>query len=371
MTAPVAIVGSGLAGFTAYATLRHGGLEPEEIHVFGPDPDPAAAWRPRAAAIRQRRMRSESDGHCHPRSFPGLALRAARRRRSPLPLAQTLADRFNPTVEEFLEHVEELRAGCGWDESFRLARLERVRPVDSGFELDDRGSYAHVLLALGHPGLAWPDELRGDPRAVHAYEPHDYSDEVEVVGAGMAAATEWVNALNAGARVVSVRRREPARRPLNLPRELFSRRGLAAYHRTGPHERIGFLRTWLAPSYPPGRRWDEPLARGAREGRFRVAAEPNGAAQVICATGFRRGFREHPLLARLVAEAELETAGDWVVLSPDATVPQLTDTSRTLGIAGVAGQWAYPGADTLVGAKYAARRFLGKVHASRESWRTR
>ena len=64
MTPRVAIVGSGLGGFVAYATLRHGGLEPAEIAVLGDDADPAGAWRPRAAAIRQRLMRSESDGHC-------------------------------------------------------------------------------------------------------------------------------------------------------------------------------------------------------------------------------------------------------------------------------------------------------------------
>ena len=74
-----AIVGGGLAGFVAYVTLRHGGLEPGEIAVFGTDPEPVAAWRPRAEAIRQRRMRSESDGHCYPRSFPGLAPREAMR----------------------------------------------------------------------------------------------------------------------------------------------------------------------------------------------------------------------------------------------------------------------------------------------------
>ena len=56
-----------------------------------------------------------------------------------------------------------------------------------------------MLVATGHPGLALPEELEGDPRAVHAYEPHEYGDEVEVVGAGMAAATEWLNALAAGA----------------------------------------------------------------------------------------------------------------------------------------------------------------------------
>src|SRR5918912_2456309 len=105
-----AIVGGGLAGFVAYTTLRHGRLAPQEISVFTPEPDPAAAWRVRAAAIRQRRMRSESDGHCLPTSFPGLAVRAARRRLSFVPLLQTVADRFHPSVDDFLEHVEELRA---------------------------------------------------------------------------------------------------------------------------------------------------------------------------------------------------------------------------------------------------------------------
>jgi cation diffusion facilitator CzcD-associated flavoprotein CzcO len=77
----VAVVGSGLAGFTAFQTLRCGGLDTREIAVFGTDADPAAAWRARAAAIRQREMRSESDGHCNATTFPGLAVRSAWRRR--------------------------------------------------------------------------------------------------------------------------------------------------------------------------------------------------------------------------------------------------------------------------------------------------
>jgi hypothetical protein len=359
-------VGGGLAGFVAHATLRHGGLEPAEIAVFGTDPDPAAAWRLRAASIRQRRMRSESDGHCAPASFPGLAVRTARRRRSLVPLVQSACDRYRPTVEEFLDHVEELRAATGWDESFQRARIARVAAVDGGFELAGQDVFRHVLVAPGHPGLAFPAELRGDPRAVHAYQPHDYAGRVEIVGAGMAAATEWLNALAAGAAsVVSVRRREPERRPLNLPRELFTRRGLAAYHRTAAPERAALLRRLAAPSYPPGREWDEPLERAAREGRFTVAAEPDGAEQVICATGFERGFSHDPLLAGLVADHGLETEAGWIVLAPDSTVPALTDGSRTLSLAGIPAQWAFPAADTLAGAKYAARRFLGKVQACR------
>jgi cation diffusion facilitator CzcD-associated flavoprotein CzcO len=362
-----AIVGGGLAGLCAHATLRKGGLEPAEIAVFGTDQDPAAVWRVRSAAIRQRRMRSESDGHCAPSSFPGLAVRTAKRRRSPAPLVQSLLDRYHPTVDEFLDHVDELRAATGWDESFHTAHVERVRAVEGGFEVDGHGVYPHVLLAPGHPGLAWPEDLEGDPRAVHAYEPHEFEDTVEIVGAGMAAATEWLNALDAGASVISVRRREPERRSLNLPRVLFSRRGLAGFHKTPPDERVGVLERFGAPSYPAGSSWDEPVEAARRAGRFHVAAVLNGAPQVVCATGFKRGFVHDPLLARLVAEHELETAGEWIVLTPDSTVGSLTDEARTLALAGVPAQWAFPAADTLMGAKYAARRFARKVQA----WRTR
>lgn len=359
----VAVVGSGLAGFTAYQTLRRA-LAPGEITVFGTDADPAAAWRVRAAAIQQRQMRSESDGHCLPTTFPGLSLWSARRRRSPRPLVDSLLDRYHPTVDEFLDHVGRLRERSGWDESLALRTIEQVRAVDGGFELDGE-RFAHVLLAPGHPGLNVPDELRDDPRAVHSYEPHDYAATVTVVGAGLAAATEWLNALTAGAEVVSVRRREPIRRPLNVPRQYFSRRGLSGYHRMPPRARVERLRTLTAPSYPAGSQWDEPLERATREGRFRVEPSVNGSAQVICATGFRRGFQHNPLLVRLVAEHELETADEWLVLDPDSAVPGLSDATRTLAVAGAPAQWAFPAADTLAGARYAAHGFLRRIETCR------
>jgi cation diffusion facilitator CzcD-associated flavoprotein CzcO len=357
------VVGGGLAGFVAYATLLHGGIEPAEITVFGTDLDPAAAWRRRAAAIRQREMRSESDGHCLPTSFPGLAVRDAGRRGTLRPLLLSVCNRYHPSVETFLEHVAELRARTAWDEHLRVERVERMRAVEGGFELDGHGAFRHVLLAPGHPGLAMPDELASDGRAVHAYEPHDYADEVAVVGAGMAAATEWLNALGAGARVVSVRRREPERRPLNVPRSLFSRRGLARFHATEPVERAALLRRLLAPSYPPGRTWDEPLLQAARDGRFRVASAVDGERQIVCATGFRRGYRHDSLLARLVSDNGLAVHDRWIVLAPDSTVPALTDRGRTLALAGAPAQWSFPAADTLVGAKYAAHAFLRRVRA--------
>ena len=350
----VAIVGSGLAALTAKAALANAGID---AVVFGESPDPAAVWRTRAAAIRQTHMRSESDGHCRPHTFPGLAARRAWRTRDAWPLLLSVADRYRPPVDEFLSDVNAVRGDSGWDASFRPARIVQIVPVAGGFMLKDEprvpgtcqvgaryeGPFRHVLVATGHPGLNVPDELRDDPRVVHSYEPHEYGERVAVVGAGMAAATEWRNALAAGAEVISVRRREPLRRPLNLPRHLFTRRGLAAYHRLDPRQRISFLRELSAPSYPPGRDWDVPV---------HVAQEvPDDADQVICATGFVHGAANEPLLDHLPRR------GEWLELAPDATVPSLTDAKRALAVSGVHAQWAFPAADTLAGMRYVAHRF--------------
>lgn len=342
----VAIVGSGLAALAAHATLRHAGVRADEIVVFGTDPDPTAAWAARAAAIRQTHMRSESDGHLAAPAFPGLALRE----RSLRALVDTATSRYRPSVRVFLDHATRVRERSGWDESFVARRVGRIRAVDGGFELDGEGPFAHVLLATGHPGLARVDG------AVHAYEPHDYGPRVAVIGAGMAAATEWRNALAAGSEVVSIRRREPLRRPLNVPREYFSKRGLVSFRRLAADERASTLRYLSAPSYPPGPVWDVAL---------RVVDEPPPGFQVISATGFRKGWREDMLLADLVDAHGLETYDRWIVLAPDSTVPALTNERRTLAIAGVAGQWAFPAADTIAGAKYAARAFSRRVCRTR------
>jgi hypothetical protein len=303
-------------------------------------------------------MRSESDGHLAPASFPGLAVREAVRSGSPTPLLRTLTNRYHPRVDDFLSHADELHARSGWERSFVPRCVGRVRAVDGGFELDGAGPFAHVLLATGHPGLAKPPEFE---HAVHAYEPHEYESKVAIVGAGMAAATEWLNALASGSEVISIRRREPLRRPLNVPRPLFSKRGLASFHAATDEQRAATLRELSTPSYPPGREWDAPLLSE----RFHVEPSPNGAAQVILATGFKQGFWHDPLLADLVAEHDLPAHGRWIVLAPDSTVPALTDDARTLSIAGVAGQWAFPAADTIAGAKYAARAFRRRVCRTR------
>jgi cation diffusion facilitator CzcD-associated flavoprotein CzcO len=340
-----AIVGSGLAALASYATLRRRGIAAEEIVVFGVDEDPTTAWRGRAAAIRQQKMRSESDGHLAPASFPGLAVREAAHRESIGPVLASVANRYHPSVDEFLSHADDVRVRSGWPQSFVPRRVERIRAVDRGFELDGEGPFPHVLVATGHPGLA------RIPGTVHAYEPHEYAQKVAVIGAGMAAATEWQNALAAGSEVVSIRRRAPLHRPLSMPREYFSKRGLAGYHRLPATERVARLRDLGKPSYPAS---FEP-----RSARFETRQiDSDGITlpgfQVIAATGFLRGYQHDPLLADLVEAHGLETHDGWIVLRPDSTVPGLP---HTLSIAGIAGQWAFPPADTIAGAKYAAHAF--------------
>ena len=53
------------------------------------------------------------------------------------------------------------------------------------------------------------------------------------------------------------------------------------------------------------------------------------------------------------------------MLDPDASVPGLTDGSRTLALAGAPAQWAFPAADTLAGARYVAHGFLRRIRACR------
>jgi cation diffusion facilitator CzcD-associated flavoprotein CzcO len=339
----VAIVGSGLAGLVGFATLRAGGVPADEIVVYGDTADPAAAWRTRAAAIRQRQMRSESDGHPFARTFPGLAAREAARTFDPTPLLLSIADRYRPSVSTFLDAAERARERSGWDARFVPCRISLVTQCHKGFRVDDHGPFEHVLLALGHPGLAWPE--RRDPRYVHAYEPHAFAGRVAVVGAGMAAATEWRNARAEGAEVISVRRREPVLRPLNLPRPFFTKRGLDEYRRS---DRAAFLESYSTPSYPRELHLDVPVSREV----------PDEAEQVVCATGFLRGYAHDRVLARLVAEYDLPTAAGRIVLDDDSTVPGLTDGTRTLAVAGIHAQWAFPAADTLAGMRWVAHRFL-------------
>ena len=210
-------------------------------------------------------MRSESDGHCLPTSFPGLAVREALAAATLAPLVAVVANRYHPTVERLPRaRRRAARARAAGTRASASAGRRGSRAVDGGFELDGDGQFAHVLVATGPSRARVPEELAATRASCTRTSRTTTRRRVAVVGAGMAAATEWLNALAAGAEVVSVRRREPLRRPLNVPRPYFSKRGLAGVPRAGADERATILRELSAPSYPPGRDWDEPLGARAR-----------------------------------------------------------------------------------------------------------
>src|ERR1700746_769917 len=92
----VAIVGSGLAGFTAYQTLRRE-LGPEQIAVFGTEDAPASSFARRGGAVRARGP-AACDALGERRALPaGLVPRArARKRLEPAIAGAARADGDRP-----------------------------------------------------------------------------------------------------------------------------------------------------------------------------------------------------------------------------------------------------------------------------------
>src|SRR5205085_10445083 len=137
------------------------------------------------------------------------------------------------------------------------------------------GRARHVMLALGHGPLSFPrplalarenGELAG--RVVQAYEPKRYVEggRYVVIGAGIASVNEWANALDAGAKVISLLRSpEPDEQDLNTPRCFFEALGIDAYQGLPLEQRIAFLGRILKGTAPQRRSWREKVERGIAE----------------------------------------------------------------------------------------------------------
>ena len=103
------------------------------------------------------------------------------------------------------------------------------------------------MLALGHGPLSFPRALaqaREEPacadRVVQAYEPKTYAADGRyvVIGAGIASVNEWANALDAGAKVISLLRNPaPDEQDLNTPRCFFEAMGVDAFQELPFEER--------------------------------------------------------------------------------------------------------------------------------------
>jgi cation diffusion facilitator CzcD-associated flavoprotein CzcO len=216
----------------------------------------------------------------------------------------------------------------------------------------------------------------------HSYQPKPYDGRAAlVIGAGMAAVTEWVNVLQAGGSVIAVRRRSTLeRQPLSAPRCAFGGPWLDRYHRLDRKDRVAILEELGHGTFPQGAAWKRTLEEGVRSGRLqhrvgeieRVQRDGDGclvtlrhaegsqicrARMVIAATGFAGGWREYELLRSLVDEYGLETEGHHLILADDCSVPALSQSGSVLAVSGAPARWAYPAADSFAGMKYAARRF--------------
>ncbi len=300
----VAVVGSGLAGFTAYQTLRRGGLQPEEITVFGTDADPVGTWRLRAAAIRQREMRSESDGHTPADLVPG----AGTAERVAAPLAQAPDPDGRRPLPPDRRRVPPARRA-----SPRPEPLGRERP--SGTRRT--GACGRRRLRARRFGRLPPRPPRyRASRAEHAAgtarrpprDPFLRAPRVRLDGHG--------------------RRRGPRGRDRVAERARSRRRGrirqapragspsperptpLLLPPRPGrlppPRLRSSGSRTCARCSFLPTRPAATSTSRSPalqRRGAFASRRSVNGTEQVICATGFRQGFEHDPLLAQLVVGA--------------------------------------------------------------------
>lgn len=401
---PVAIVGAGVSGFLAYAALRYAGAAAADITVFDDSPSFLHSWISSTGAIQQRFMRSESGGHFFPTDFPGFALVDALCSASPVPLLQSIFNRYTPVLGDIVAHANALASHYQFESSvrpIRIHRLTRERDPNLHFALYDANHRIqcrarNVLLAPGHGALAWPDacvdpEVRAsmDGLLFHAYEakPH-HGQTVLVIGSGMSAATEWTNALREGGRVIAVRRaREVVQQRLSAPRCSFGGPWLDRYHALGSSDREAVLAAMGHGSFPGTGQWKRVLRDAQVAGRLQPRVGEvtemypgvNGGATVclrhtgserpdvlhvdvvIAATGFKTGWRAHEILRNLVEDYELQTIGEHLVLTNDCSISSLSADSSVLSVSGPAARWAFPASDSFAGMKYAARRFSRHV----------
>src|SRR5919201_6261347 len=161
----IALVGHGVAALTLLSVFQAEGVSRDAMIVYGDQSDPFANFRRYTTAIRQDRMRSESSGHFFPADYPGPALLDSLRYRTPLPLLQSLFDRYQPQRDDLLAHGDAVARTLKPMYAFVHARVERIAYAGADrFELFDRGgrplgTAQQVVLALGHPGLRYPDAL--------------------------------------------------------------------------------------------------------------------------------------------------------------------------------------------------------------------
>ena len=285
----IAVVGDGFGSLIVYATAVYLGFRPEEITIYGPAKSPVETYQQFAYNLGQTVLRSESESHFLPADWPTFAELEAWSRKSLKPLIRSTRRRYNPGVPDILAEANVVARRLGWDDNRYVTKVGWLQRADTTngdsphFVLFDEdaqyiGRAKHVMLACGHGPLSYPPVLakaRQDPaladRIVQAYasKTYDPNGRYIVIGSGIASVNEWANAIDVGAKCISlVRNPTPDEQDLNTPRCFFEALGIDAFQSLSFDQRMEFLGRILKGTAPHRRGWDEKIATGRNEGRF-------------------------------------------------------------------------------------------------------
>jgi hypothetical protein len=402
----LAVVGDGFGSLIVYSTAVYLGFRPEEISIFGPSENPVGTYQQYAFNLGQTVLRSESESHFLPADWPTFAQLDAWSRRSPAPLYRSIKRKYNPGVPEILSEAGVVARRLGWD-SVRVPRrvgwLQREPGPPAHFVLYDEdakfiGRSKHVMLALGHGPLqftpvlakAKADDPEIDARIVQAYAAKQYHPQGRyiVIGSGIASINEWANALDAGAKVIALRRSPaPDEQDLNVPRCLFEALGIDVFQGLSFDERVAFLGKVLRGTSPKRRSWRDRIEAGRADGRFeevigeieevqrgpaglrvRLASRQDGdlgwvdVTGVVAGTGFVKAAHAIPLLRRLIEFYELPVVDGRIKLKVNCGVPHLDRPESRLCMMGLTANSVIPHGDTIAGLKYIGRRFVADCY---------
>jgi hypothetical protein len=366
----IAVVGNGFGSLLVYSTAIYVGFRPEQVTIYGTGDNPVGTYQQYAHNLGQTVLRSESESHFLPADWPTFAQLDAWSRRSLRPLFRSIRRKYNPGVPDILAEATIVSRRLQWNANrlpVRIGWLQREGGNTPHFVLyDEEANYAgrakHVMLALGHGPLQFPPVLakaKNDPaldeRIVQAYEPKTYAREGRyvVIGAGIASVNEWANALDVGAKVISLLRNPvPDEQDLNTPRCFFEAYGIDAFQALTLDQRLAFLGEILKGTTPTRRSWVDRIERGRAEGRFDQLigeidqVEPGPA-----------GLRIH-VTSRQGEYYKLGVDDGRVVLESNCGVPGLDRPESRLAMMGLLANSVVPHGDTIAGLKYIARRFV-------------
>ena len=395
------MVGDGFGSLLVYSTAVYLGFRPAQLTIYGDSPHAVSTYQQYAWNLGQTVLRSESESHFLPADWPTFAQLDAWSRRSLTPLIRSVRRRYNPGVPEILAEATTVEQRLGWDERHVAERVGWIRRgggdephfVLYDEEANELGRARHVMIALGHGPLSFPRPLavaREDPvcrdRIVQAYEPKTYAagGRYIVIGAGIASVNEWANALEAGAKVISLLRNPaPDEQDLNTPRCFFEAYGIDAFQELTFDERVAFLGQILKGTSPRRRGWIDIVEEGIEEHRFdqligeidEVRPGPAGLSVhassqhgpdpgwldvtgIVCGTGFVRSHLVLPVIRRLVNDYGLEVDSGRLLLRSNCGVPGLDLPESRLACMGLLANTVIPHGDTIAGLKYVGRRFV-------------